>query len=215
MAPKNAPDRKCYGQQCTVARALDVVGDRWTLLIVRELLGGPARFGDLSDGLPGIAKNLLTNRLRQLEHDEVLRRVSAQGTTLYTLTTHGEALRPAVELLGAWGAKVKPIGPLVHARSLRSVAVALAAILARTAEHRPTEARVIELMLDDGPLELVLGPRPSVTSRPSVRPDARIQAPNAALDDFLDGRGLNERKFSLSAGDEEARTALLYALGGT
>ena len=66
MPPKTSQGRKSYLQFCPVARALDVVGDRWTLLMLRELLGGPARFNELQAGLPGIAKNLLTARLRQL-----------------------------------------------------------------------------------------------------------------------------------------------------
>jgi DNA-binding HxlR family transcriptional regulator len=58
-----------YQQYCALARALDIAGDRWTLLIVRELVPGPRRFTDLIDGLPGISRNLLTNRLRDLERD--------------------------------------------------------------------------------------------------------------------------------------------------
>ncbi len=65
-----------YQQYCALARALDVAGDRWTLLIVRELTPGPRRFTDLIDGLPGIARNLLTERLRDLEREGIIARES-------------------------------------------------------------------------------------------------------------------------------------------
>ena len=89
MTAASAQNRKCYGQFCPMATALDVIGDRWTILILRELLGGAARFQDLHAGLPGIAKNLLTQRLRRLESDGILERVRSQGVVLYTLTAQG------------------------------------------------------------------------------------------------------------------------------
>lgn len=100
---------KSYGQLCAVARALDVVGDRWTLLIVRELLLTPrARYTDLQRGLPGIAPNLLAQRLRELESQGVCRRELAAPPAsgiLYALTEHGRALEPVVRELLRWGAR--------------------------------------------------------------------------------------------------------------
>jgi DNA-binding HxlR family transcriptional regulator len=99
---------RSYGQYCALAKALDVIGDRWTLLIVRELLlRGPARYTDLRDGLPGIATNLLAERLRELEQAGIVRREEAPppiATTLFQLTERGEALKPAIVALGQWGA---------------------------------------------------------------------------------------------------------------
>jgi DNA-binding HxlR family transcriptional regulator len=96
-----------YGQYCSIARALDVVGDRWTLLIVRELLlRGPCRFTDLKNGLPGIATNLLSTRLKELEGAGLVSREDAPppvATVLYTLTENGLALEPALKALGLWG----------------------------------------------------------------------------------------------------------------
>lgn len=96
-----------YGQYCSVARALDVVGDRWTLLIVRELLlQGPCRFTDLRNGLPGIATNLLSTRLKELEEAGLISREDAPppvATVLYTLTENGLALEPVLKALGLWG----------------------------------------------------------------------------------------------------------------
>src|SRR5436305_11927992 len=84
---------RSYGQYCSIARALDVVGDRWTLLIVRELLlRGPCRFTDLRNGLPGIASNLLSGRLKDLEQAALVSREDAPppiATTVYTLTPDG------------------------------------------------------------------------------------------------------------------------------
>ncbi|QUQ65595.1 winged helix-turn-helix transcriptional regulator [Kutzneria sp. CA-103260] len=98
---------RSYGHYCSIARALDVVGDRWTLLIVRELLlQGPCRFTDLRNGLPGIAPNLLSTRLKELEGAGLITREDAPppiATVLYTLTETGLALAPALKALGLWG----------------------------------------------------------------------------------------------------------------
>jgi DNA-binding HxlR family transcriptional regulator len=98
---------RSYGQFCAIARALDVVGDRWSLLIARELLfRGACRYTDLLHGLPGIATNLLGERLRALEQAGVLYREEAPppiATTLYQLTERGQALRPVIIELARWG----------------------------------------------------------------------------------------------------------------
>jgi DNA-binding HxlR family transcriptional regulator len=98
---------RSYDEYCAVAKSLDVVGDRWTLLIVRELmLRGAARYTDLRNGLPGIASNLLAERLRELEHAGVVMREDAPppiATTLFSLTPRGEELRPVLEDLTHWG----------------------------------------------------------------------------------------------------------------
>jgi DNA-binding HxlR family transcriptional regulator len=96
--------RKTYGQYCGLARALDVVGDRWNLLIVRQLLIGPARYGELRDGLPGIATNLLTDRLRDLEENGIVERQLSDdgGAIAYALTAWGSQLREPVDALIRW-----------------------------------------------------------------------------------------------------------------
>lgn len=100
---------RSYGQLCAVARALDVVGDRWTLLIVRELLiRRQARFTDLQNGLPGIAANLLAQRLRDLQEHAVVNHVAAPppapGSGAYQLTERGRDLEGVVRELLRWGA---------------------------------------------------------------------------------------------------------------
>ncbi|MFE4173222.1 winged helix-turn-helix transcriptional regulator [Streptomyces sp. NPDC056909] len=98
---------RSYGQYCSIARALDVVGDRWTLLIARELLlQGPCRFTDLKNGLPGIAANLLSTRLKDLEAAGLISREDAPppiATVLYRLTESGLELEPVLKALGLWG----------------------------------------------------------------------------------------------------------------
>jgi DNA-binding HxlR family transcriptional regulator len=98
---------RSYDEYCAIAKSLDVVGDRWTLLIVRELaLRGACRYTDLRTALPGIASNLLAERLRELEHAGVTMREDAPppiATTLYRLTPRGEQLRPVLQDLIRWG----------------------------------------------------------------------------------------------------------------
>jgi DNA-binding HxlR family transcriptional regulator len=98
---------RSYDQYCSIARALDLVGDRWTLLIVRELLSrGPCRFTDLKTGLPGVATNLLSARLKELEQAGLVGREDAPppvATALYRLTDDGAALEPVLASLGRWG----------------------------------------------------------------------------------------------------------------
>jgi DNA-binding HxlR family transcriptional regulator len=98
---------RSYGQYCSVAKALDLLGERWTLLIVRELLArGACRYTDLRGGLPGIATNLLADRLRELEAAGIVEREEAPppvATTLFSLTERGRALEPVLSELGRWG----------------------------------------------------------------------------------------------------------------
>jgi DNA-binding HxlR family transcriptional regulator len=99
---------RSYKQYCAIAKALDVIGDRWNLLIVRELLlQGACRYTDLHNGLPGIATNLLAERLRELEREGIITREEAPppiATTLFRLTPRGQELETTLFELGRWGA---------------------------------------------------------------------------------------------------------------
>jgi DNA-binding HxlR family transcriptional regulator len=99
---------RSYGQQCAVAKALDVIGDRWTLLIIRELMiRERSRYTDIRSGLPGIATNLLGDRLRELEAAGIVHSQDAPppvATRLFSLTERGKALEPVIAELGRWGA---------------------------------------------------------------------------------------------------------------
>jgi len=101
--------KRSYGQHCTVARALDVVGERWTLLVVRELSTGPKRFKDLLGGLPGIGTNLLAARLKRLEAEGIVGRATLPppaGSNVYELTVLGKELEPVLVALSRWGARL-------------------------------------------------------------------------------------------------------------
>ena len=99
-------ERRGYGDPCGIARGLDVVGTRWALLVVRELMLGPKRFGDLRAGLPGMSAETLAQRLRQLEEEGVVRRTTLPppaSARVYELTDWGYDLRPVILALGRWG----------------------------------------------------------------------------------------------------------------
>ncbi|WP_069167216.1 winged helix-turn-helix transcriptional regulator [Nocardia altamirensis] len=98
--------RRSYAHYCAVSRALDVVGDRWNLLMIRELSSGPRRYSDLFADLPGISTDVLAARLKELEQDGVLtrRRTGPRAaTTVYELTEAGSSLRPVLDALSVWG----------------------------------------------------------------------------------------------------------------
>jgi len=121
-----------YGQYCGLARALDVVGDRWNLLIVRQLLIGPARFGELREGLPGIATNLLTDRLRDLESAGVVaRRLSDEANAItYALTDWGAQLREPIYAMIRWSTPLMIRGPEGDSFRTDGLLVALPALFA-------------------------------------------------------------------------------------
>jgi DNA-binding HxlR family transcriptional regulator len=92
-----------YGQYGGVARAVELVGERWALLIVRDLLVGPRRYGELAAGLPRIPTNILASRLKELQAAGIIRRAPRSRIVIYELTPHGRELEPVVLALGAWG----------------------------------------------------------------------------------------------------------------
>ena len=145
-----APARS-YAQLCGIATALDVIGDRWAPLIVRDLLLGPLRFGDLAEGLPGIGTNTLTARLKHLEAAEVVERrllpLPDRGT-VYELTDYGRELEPILLALGRWGTRSMGRVPgEVVTRSRWLVAAMLAFHNPGRRVARPT---TWELRLSDG-----------------------------------------------------------------
>ncbi|MGH8992230.1 MAG: winged helix-turn-helix transcriptional regulator [Acidimicrobiia bacterium] len=111
---------RTYDQYCSLALALDVVGDRWALLIVRDLLLGPRRFGELLDGLPGIGTDILTSRLRELETAGLVSRRQEGRASWYELTGDGRTLLPAMRELAIWGVRRFLAPPLAERFSPRS-----------------------------------------------------------------------------------------------
>jgi len=94
-----------YYQFCPVAKAMELLDERWTLLVVRELVSGSEQFNQLRRGLPRMSPSLLSRRLTQLEHAGLLERRASEGTVRYRLTPAGHELRPVVEAVGAWGVR--------------------------------------------------------------------------------------------------------------
>ncbi len=94
-----------YGQYCGVTRALELIGERWALLLVRDLLVGPRRYGELAAGLPRIPSNVLAARLKELQEAGIIRRAPRSRVIVYELTPYGRELEPVVHALGAWGFK--------------------------------------------------------------------------------------------------------------
>jgi DNA-binding HxlR family transcriptional regulator/putative sterol carrier protein len=133
-------EKRSYGQYCTVARALDVVGERWTLLLVRELSTGPKRFKDLLGGLPGIGTNLLTNRLKTLEGEGIVRRATLPppaGSNVYELTELGRSLEPVIVALSRWGARLLDAPREDDEMRAGWAAVAMRSALRRVATNNP------------------------------------------------------------------------------
>ncbi len=145
---------RSYREYCSLAKALDVVGERWTLLIVRELaLRGACRYTDLRNGLPGIASNLLADRLRELEKAGVISREDAPppiATTLFRLTPRGEQLRPVLDDLMRWGLPLMSEQTADDAVRSHWLAGALEAML--TDRHPNAPPVSLELRTGDQPI---------------------------------------------------------------
>jgi DNA-binding HxlR family transcriptional regulator len=161
---------RTYGQYCGVARALELVGERWALLVVRDLLLGPKRYGELRKGLPKVPSNILATRLKELEHAGVIsRRLLPQGgaAVAYELTDYGRELEPILVSLGGWG--VRSLGEpraddVMNADSLSlalrdSFRASAARELAASFEVHLGDF-VVHARVDHGKLEVARGPAP-------------------------------------------------------
>jgi DNA-binding HxlR family transcriptional regulator len=174
--------RRSYDQYCAVARALDVLGERWALLIVRELLAGPRRYTDLHADLPGISTDMLATRLRELERDGLLtrRRLPAPAAAVvYELTGRGTALLPVLAGLAGWG------GPLVaDERPTDAVRPHWAAI--PLLDLLPVVPGVLEVQVEVSRFHLRLGDGGrSFADGAADAPDCRLALDPAALWDLV------------------------------
>ncbi|MGA8852480.1 MAG: helix-turn-helix domain-containing protein [Aeromicrobium sp.] len=159
-----------YGQFCGLARAAELLAQRWTLLILRDLLVGSRRYSDLAAGLPGISSNLLSTRLKELEHNGLIRREVHSGSNrsiVYALTQRGAELQPALDALSRWGAaglRVPRQGEVITDAALAS-ALRVAASGANTLSRRQTYTvrigeAVAHALVDDGVVEVNTGGHP-------------------------------------------------------
>jgi len=175
---------RTYGQYCALARGLDVIGDRWTLLIVRELLlQGPSRYAELQRGLPGIATNLLADRLRELESSGVVTRKDG----LVSLTSRGRQLEPVMRAIGRWGAPL--LAEAVPHEEFQSHWLALP-LQEFLADHAPKRrSQTLEVRTGDEPLTVAVGGGvvKIAPGRPD-KPDAVIGGPVRLVLPVLAGR---------------------------
>jgi len=170
-----------YGQYCGLARALELVGGRWSLLIVRELLAGPRRYTELAQALPGIPSNVLSSRLRELEEaDLVHRSLQARPSTavVYALTPYGRELEEPVVRLGMWGAKSLGKPKRGDSFSVAALSVALRGVFDPTATRGRklvTELRFdhsrLHVVVDDGQVAFPAEPPPDPDLVLSTPPD--------------------------------------------
>ncbi|WP_153543949.1 winged helix-turn-helix transcriptional regulator [Streptomyces sp. RB17] len=166
------PPRRSYDQYCSAARALDLVGDRWTLLIVRELLAGPRRYTDLHADLPGVSTDVLASRLKDMERDGLTtrRKLPPPGAAyVYELTGRGQQLLPVLQTLGRWGEA--ELGERRPTDAVRAHWFALPLLRALEGEG------LVEVRLDEGDFHLRLGAQegPVYGDGPAPdEPDARL-----------------------------------------
>jgi DNA-binding HxlR family transcriptional regulator/putative sterol carrier protein len=178
-----------YHQFCGLARAMDLVGNRWAVLIVRDLLSGPKRFGQFQDGLPDIPTNVLTTRLRELEDAGIVQRTAHPrpgGGVLYELTEYGRELEDPLLRLGFWGAKSmgpKRDGDFV---SMESLALALRGAFRPECANGP--ARIYELRVDGKSLRFEVDDgHVSAPTTSDEEPDLVLEAPADIMAGLLTG----------------------------
>lgn len=167
--------RRSYDQYCSTARALDVVGDRWTLLIVRELLAGPRRYTDLHADLPGVSTDVLASRLKDMERDGLTtrRRLPPPGAAyVYELTARGRQLLPVLQALGEWGAP-----ELTERRATDAVRAHWFALPLLRGLESVSGGGFVEVRLEEGEFHLYVGAEdvPVYGAGPAPEePDARL-----------------------------------------
>jgi DNA-binding HxlR family transcriptional regulator len=178
---------KTYGQMCPVARSLDVLGERWTLLIVRELLLGPKRFKHLLSTFPSLGANRLSSRLQELEAAGVLHKVQLPEpaeVTVYELTARGEGLREPVLALGRWGLDLE-LDPRIDISTVRAELIALALTGLHTRQLEPDRTGSVQFDVDDEVLHLRLDSG-RYLARSGPAPARPVAHARCALSTFLD-----------------------------
>lgn len=184
-------DQRSYNQYCATAHTLDIVGERWTLLLIRELLTGPKRFGDLQNSLRGLGTGLLSARLKHLEREGLAQKVilpPPARTPAYALTEAGEELEPAVLALARWGMRwamgerreSETFHPGWTVLALRSCFVPEAAAGLRATYEFRIGDEVFHADVDDGTIATLHGP--------AQQPHVVIEADEALFADIASGR---------------------------
>lgn len=179
---------RSYGQFCGVARALDVVGDRWSLLIVRELLIRDCRWTDLRAGLPGVATNLLAERLRGLEEHGLVTHDETDTAAVYRLTPRGRELAPVLRELARWAIPLMEVGPGEDVSLPHWLGVAADALLSEGA------APPMRIGIDSGGEALTVDVAPDGSVHATFDPaeDADVRLEGAPPDVILALAGLRD-----------------------
>jgi len=182
MATTHTAKRRTYDDGCAAAHALDLVGERWALLVVRELLLGPKRFTDLKAGLPGASPNVLSQRLRELEGAGIVRRRKLPppaASRVYELTEWGEELEPVIVRLGRWGAR-SPSKPRDAALGVDSLVLSFRTMFDPRAAEGLTAS--YELRFGEDQFHAVVDDSRFEISRGSAdRPDAIVETDSDTL----------------------------------
>ena len=178
---------KTYHQYCPVAHALDLVGERWALLVVRELMFGPKRYTDLAEGLAGIGTNILASRLRDLEQAGVVRKTKLPppaGVSVYELTEYGRRLDDVLLALGRWGSRSLGVPQPDDCWSMYAIQTSFRPEAAEGVDEvyelRFDDEAVVTLAVCDCMLEATPGP--------SDAPDLVLEVEPGAMFDLVDRR---------------------------
>jgi len=196
--------KRPYDQYCGLAAALEVIGDRWTPLIVRELAVGTRRFREIADGLPGIPEDVLAARLKQLAADDVIERAGPGRNDGYRLTAHGRELLPALGALASWGAHHLDPEPRADQRTARRALSAMA--LGFDPEAASGVDAVIELVVDDESARLRVTDGAFEPAAGDARADVTITMNTASA--FAIGRGREGGTTTVTGDASLAPTAL-------
>lgn len=175
--------KRSYDEYCGLAVALDLLGERWTMLIVRELLMGPKRFTDLLAGLPGIGTGLLTQRLRELEVAQVVEKAvlpPPAASSVYQLTADGELLRPTLLGLTRWG--LRRLGTPAEGQTVNINLLAFAMSARFNARSSPAADGIYELHVDDSTFQFTIeNGGIQIQAGPAQRPQATINTDMSTL----------------------------------
>ncbi len=192
-------ERRSYGDPCGVARALDAVGERWALLVVRELLFGPKRYADISRGMPGMSPNVLSQRLRELEQSGIVqrRRLGPPASIkVYELTERGRDLEPVLCALAVWGSR-EVVDPTVEL-SVDALMLALKTTFDSSVAGRSRGSYELRFADDRFHVEIADG-QCRIARGPADTPDAVIDTDSATLRSVVfGGRKLAD---AIAAGD--------------
>jgi DNA-binding HxlR family transcriptional regulator len=206
---------KSYGQRCPLARALDIVGERWTLLVVRELMLGPRRYTDLADGLPGVGTNILAARLADLQSSGLVTKRELPpptAVTVYELTAAGRDLGPTLAALSEWGEQ--------HGAPIdRSQIARPQWVLTSIARHNPNLLAGETCELRVGKLAFELsgdGSKLSIAAGAARSPDVVIELEPDVFYRLATNRitTAKARDHAVLAGDPDIATEVLHAING-